>query len=235
MLTELKNVTDDKVSSTTICNNNKPMITLPCSRSLVSGYMPSHLRYHETGICRSSSNTRQHTVLLCSQKNQSLNWAFDQCSYFINGVNGKKNVFFWKSRLKNSLWFNFDLVLVLEEVKVMNHLIISILIPVQSKVCYCYILLLFPFVPCTLDVPWYYQLYPYKGSGGNKKLPPCRFSTVGIVRKVPSTLTQLPTQTSSPWWCRLPLLRCGICESAQSNAGNLFRRGWPRALTLGLI
>ena len=29
------------------------------------------------------------------------------------------------------------------------------------------------------------QEYDYKGSGGNKKLPLRRFSTVGIVRKVP--------------------------------------------------
>jgi len=35
------------------------------------------------------------------------------------------------------------------------------------------------------------QLNRYKGSGGNKKLPPRRFPTVGIVRKVPSTRTQL--------------------------------------------
>ena len=35
------------------------------------------------------------------------------------------------------------------------------------------------------------QLNHYKGSGGNKKLLPRRFPTVGIVRKVPSTQTQL--------------------------------------------
>ena len=108
--------------------------------------------------------------------------------------------------------FDLDLVLVLEEVKVMNHLIISILIPVQSKVCYCYILLLFPFVPCTLDVPWYYQLYPYKGSGGNKKLPPCRFSTVGIVRKVLTTTHKTMLWTSLPWWA--------ICPSVGINSVN---------------
>jgi len=73
-----------------------------------------------------------------------------------------------------------------------------------------------------------------KLSGGNKKLPLHRFPTVGIVRKVPSTQTQLPPQTSSPWWCRLPLLRRSICGSAQSDAGNLFQRGWPRAVTLDL-
>jgi len=31
----------------------------------------------------------------------------------------------------------------------------------------------------------------HKGSGGNEKLPPRRIPTVGIVRKVPSTQTQL--------------------------------------------
>jgi hypothetical protein len=35
------------------------------------------------------------------------------------------------------------------------------------------------------------QEYDYKGSSGNEKLPPRRFSTVGIVRKVPSPPTQL--------------------------------------------
>ena len=73
-----------------------------------------------------------------------------------------------------------------------------------------------------------------KLSGGNEKLPLRKFPTVGIVRKVQLTQTQLPPQTSSPWWCRLPLLRCGICGSARSDMGNLFRRGWPRGLMLGL-
>ena len=71
-----------------------------------------------------------------------------------------------------------------------------------------------------------------KLSGGNEKLPLRRIPTVGIARKVPSTQTKLPPQTSSPWCCRLPLLRRSICGSAQSDAGNLFRRGWPRAVTL---
>jgi hypothetical protein len=57
---------------------------------------------------------------------------------------------------------------------------------------------------------------------------------VGIV-KVPSTLPQLPPQTSSPWWCRLPPLRHGICGSAQSDAGNLFGRDWFSEFTLGLV
>jgi hypothetical protein len=73
-----------------------------------------------------------------------------------------------------------------------------------------------------------------KLSSENEKLLLRRFPTVGIVRKVPSTQTQLPPQTSSPWWCRLPLLRRSIFGSAQSDAGNLFRRGWPRAVTLDL-
>ena len=73
-----------------------------------------------------------------------------------------------------------------------------------------------------------------KLSGGNEKLLLCRFPTVGIVRKVPSTQTQLPPQTSSPWWCRFPLLRQSICGSAQSDMGNIFQRGWPRVLMLDL-
>jgi hypothetical protein len=48
------------------------------------------------------------------------------------------------------------------------------------------------------------------------------------------TLTEHPPQTSSPWWCRFPLLWSGICGSSRSDAGNLFWRGWPRALTVGL-
>ena len=42
-------------------------------------------------------------------------------------------------------------------------------------------------------------------------------------------------QTTPPWWCCLPLLRCGIFGYARSNAGNLFQSGWPRAHTLGLM
>jgi hypothetical protein len=80
-----------------------------------------------------------------------------------------------------------------------------------------------------------YQLNPYKGSGGNEKLRPHRIPTVGIVQKVLSTRTQLPPQTSPPWWCRLPLLRRGNFGYAQSDAGNLFRRGPTRARSLGLI
>jgi len=33
----------------------------------------------------------------------------------------------------------------------------------------------------------------------------------------------------------LPLLRRGIYGSAQSEAGNLFKRGWARAVWLGLV
>ncbi len=42
-------------------------------------------------------------------------------------------------------------------------------------------------------------------------------------------------QTSPPWWCRLPLLRRGIVGYARSDASDLFRRGWPRAGSLGLV
>ena len=44
----------------------------------------------------------------------------------------------------------------------------------------------------------------HKGSGGNEKLPPCRFPTVGIVLEIRRASTQLPPQTTPPWWCRLP-------------------------------
>jgi len=47
------------------------------------------------------------------------------------------------------------------------------------------------------------QLNSYKGSGGNKKLPPHRFPTLGIVQEFRQTTTQLPPQTSSPW--------CSVC------------------------
>ncbi len=46
--------------------------------------------------------------------------------------------------------------------------------------------------------------------------------------------TTIP-QTSPPWWGRLPLLRRGIYGSARSDVHNLFKRGWARALRLGLI
>jgi hypothetical protein len=42
------------------------------------------------------------------------------------------------------------------------------------------------------------------GSGGNKKLPPHRFPMVGIVRAIRQTTTQLPLQTSSPWFSVCP-------------------------------
>jgi hypothetical protein len=43
----------------------------------------------------------------------------------------------------------------------------------------------------------------FGGSGGNEKLPPHRFPTVGIVQEFRQTSTQLPPQASSPW--------CSIC------------------------
>ena len=71
---------------------------------------------------------------------------------------------------------------------------------------------------------------PYKGSGGNKKLPPHRIPTVGIVRKSPLTPPQQSHKHHHPWWCRLPLLRCGIYGYSQSYAGNLYRRGRLRVI-----
>ena len=41
------------------------------------------------------------------------------------------------------------------------------------------------------------------GSGGNEKLLPRRFPTVGRVRVIRQTTKQLPPQTSSPW--------CSVC------------------------
>jgi hypothetical protein len=71
----------------------------------------------------------------------------------------------------------------------------------------------------------------HKGSGGNEKFPPRRIPVVGIL-DTESTVDQNTTnpQTSPPWWCRLPLLRRGICGYARSNAGHLFGKGWARTL-----
>ena len=41
---------------------------------------------------------------------------------------------------------------------------------------------------------------PYKNSGGNKKLPPPTFVTVGIVQLFHQATTPPPKKTSSPWW-----------------------------------
>ena len=53
-----------------------------------------------------------------------------------------------------------------------------------------------------------------KGLGGNEKLPPHRFYTVGIVQIICQTTTQLPQQTSSPW--------CSLCPTygVDSNSMN---------------
>ncbi len=42
-------------------------------------------------------------------------------------------------------------------------------------------------------------------------------------------------QTLPPWRSHLPLLQRENDGSARSDAGNLFRRGWPKALRLGLV
>jgi hypothetical protein len=42
-------------------------------------------------------------------------------------------------------------------------------------------------------------------------------------------------KTSIPWWSCLPLLRREIYGSSQSDAGNLFPRGWLMAVMLGLV
>ena len=84
----------------------------------------------------------------------------------------------------------------------------------------------------------YLKLNHYMGSGGNKKslngnkkLPLRRFPTVGIVRKVPSTINKTQQQTSPQWWAVCP--PCGMCSM---NCPNLtwvaIWRGWPMAITL---
>ena len=78
------------------------------------------------------------------------------------------------------------------------------------------------------------QLFTPIGSGGNKKnIVPWdlygRNSTESTVD--PNTTT---SQSSPPWWCRLPLLQHGIYGSARSDADNLFQRVWARVHTMGL-
>ena len=93
-----------------------------------------------------------------------------------------------------------------------------------------------PPIQCLPDETWFRLLNSFNtmGSGGNKKLPPCSFSTVGIVWEFCQASTQLPTQTSSPW--------CSVCPPYgvdSMNRPNLTReailRVWPRALRWGFI
>ena len=79
------------------------------------------------------------------------------------------------------------------------------------------------------------QLYPNKGSGGDKKLLPRRFPTVGIVSIIRQTTTQLQTKNIINMVLRLPLLRRQFNESPQSNAWAAIRRGLPRELRQGFI
>jgi hypothetical protein len=55
--------------------------------------------------------------------------------------------------------------------------------------------------------------YHYNSWGGNEKLPPSRFSMVGIVDEFCQAPTQLPPQKSSPW--------CAICLSYGVNSMDL--------------
>jgi len=75
------------------------------------------------------------------------------------------------------------------------------------------------------------------GSGGNEKLPPRRIPTVEIVWNVMLTRTQLTHKHPHHGGAVCPFygVVSGIFGYTQSDAGNLFQRGWPRALTLGLI
>jgi hypothetical protein len=75
----------------------------------------------------------------------------------------------------------------------------------------------------------------YKGFGRIKKLLPRRIPTVGIVPKVPSTTNTTINKHHHHGGALWPLLRRGIYGSAQSEASNLFKRGWTRACWLGLI
>ncbi len=75
----------------------------------------------------------------------------------------------------------------------------------------------------------------YKGSGGNKKLLPCRFPTVGIVRVIRQTTTQLPPTNIITMVFRLPPLQHRFNESPQSDVWAAIQRGWPRAVTLGFL
>jgi len=52
----------------------------------------------------------------------------------------------------------------------------------------------------------------HKGSGGNDKLPPRSFSTIGIVQEFCQASTQPPPQTSSPW--------CSVCPPYGINSMN---------------
>ena len=48
------------------------------------------------------------------------------------------------------------------------------------------------------------RITPIKGLGGNEKLPPCMFCTVGIIRVFHRALTHTPPQTTSPRWAVRP-------------------------------
>ena len=89
---------------------------------------------------------------------------------------------------------------------------------IRHKKTLCYMSTMFRFHNCSDTMGW--ALLPWiitiktktininssipMGSGENEKLPPRRFPTVGIEREIRRTSTQLPSQTSSPWWSVCP-------------------------------
>ncbi len=73
------------------------------------------------------------------------------------------------------------------------------------------------------------------GSGGNEKLPPRRFPTVGMVWIIRRTTTQLSPTNIITMVLRLPPIRRRFNESPQSNAWAAIQRGRSRALRRGFL
>jgi len=65
------------------------------------------------------------------------------------------------------------------------------------------------------------------GSGGNKTLPPHRFSTGGIDTTPPTNIITMV--------CRLPPYGVNVDGSPCFDAWAALRRDWPRALSRGFI
>ena len=92
-----------------------------------------------------------------------------------------------------------------------------------------------PFTCCILNWSGGFNNFTHKGSGGNEKLPPLRFPTVGIVSIIRRTTTQLPPTNIITMVLRLPHLQHRFNESPQSNERAAIRRGRPRAFRQGFI
>jgi len=76
--------------------------------------------------------------------------------------------------------------------------------------------------------------FTHKGSGGNDKRPPCRFSTVGRTI-IPLSINTTPPTNIITMVTRLPPLRHKWDRSPQSNTWVVILRGWLRVLAIGLI